>query len=523
MTRQRRKYTVVIILLTIAVLTFPSCDLQEPEDPQNKVPKDAIKVTVNGGARHQVIEGFGGQAQSLVFKTGDNLTTSQRQRAIEAVYGRVGLTMGRLSIGLTETPADASDLWEERSNDNGDPFTIEESGFNWFGSNAAKQKVVDLAQPLGFDNYSLMSKINLSALNFLVPIRNSDYDRYLDECAEHVLAVMEHWRDAYGIVPRTVSLFNEPTSGNEELQGGSAQEIRDIIMRTGRRLRDAGFSEVKFVVPNEETVSRTLEVSKVILNDSDARKYVAAIGYHPYPYGSPYSSIQRILETSGRGDPVRGAVERRKELRDFVQAHDIPLWMTEVSQGPQHADFEFGAFENVRARTIHIHDEMVYGRASAYFGMNAMWDSETHRDHFGGRDAPFFHQQSSIALIDKETDNVHVTGMGYAIGHYARWINRGAVRIEATSADSLLQVTAFRDGTQNRFVLVVINNRSDEVSLDVQLRTLWVRGEVTGEQSAGEQRWKPISSFKPVSPQRITFPVPGKSVTTIAVPLETSK
>lgn len=520
-----RKWPVVIAPLTTIFLALLSCDLQGTEDPTNDgpvAPEEAIKVTVHGGDQRQVMEGFGALTQSLVFQTGDNLTPSQRQRAIEAVYGRVGLTMGRLSIGLAETPADASDLWEERSNDNDDPFVIDEGGFNWFGSDAAKEKVVDSARPLGFDNYSLMGNINLLALNFLVPIRDSDYDRYLNECAEHVLAVLEHWREAYGLVPQTVYLFNEPTSGNKELSGGSAQEIADIIKRTGGRLREAGFSEVKFVVPNEETVRRTLEVTKVILEDPEARKYLAAIGYHPYPYGSPYSSTQRILETSGRGEPVPGAVERREELRTFVQAHDIPLWMTEVTQGPKNADFEFGSFENVRARAIHIHDEMVHGRASAYFGMNAMWDTETHRDHFEGRNVSFYDSQSNIALIDKETDDVHVTGMGYAIGHYARWLNRGAVRVEATSAGSLLQVTAFRDGTQNRFVLVAINNYSTEASVDVRLKTLRVQGEVTGEQSTGEERWTPISSFQPDSPQRISFSVPGRSVTTISVPLDTS-
>lgn len=516
----------MIAPLTIIVLAFLSCDLEGTKDRNDDglvVPEDAIKVTVNGGARRQAIDGFGATTRTLVFETGDNLSSSQRQRAIEAVYGQAGLNMGHLGIGVAETPADASDLWQERSNDNGDPFVIEASGFNWFGSNAARQKVVSLAQPFGFDNYSLASKINLSVLNFLVPIRDSNYDRYLDECAEHVLAVLEHWREAYDIVPRTVSLFNEPTSGNTELKGGSAEEIADIIKRTGRRLREAGFSEVKFVVPNEETVRRTLEVAKVILEDPEARKYVAAVGYHPYPYGSPYSSPHRILGASGTGAPNDGAVERRRELREFVRGYDIPLWMTEVSEGPGNADYEFGSFENVRARAIHIHDELVYGRASAYFGMNAMWDSETHREHFSGRGVPFLTEVSSIVLIDKETDEIRITGMGYAIGHYARWINRGAVRIDATSADSLLQVTAFRDGAQDRFVLVAINNRSDDVSLDVQLSNLRVQGEVTGEQSTEEQRWETISAFQPVSRQRIAFSVPGRSVTTIAAPLDTSK
>jgi len=437
------------VLLGCSAFESSGANTEAEEDPIAE--GDSVAIHVDNGISYQKIEGFGADTQPLVFQSGDNLTSSQRQRAIEAVYEQVGLTMGHLSVGLAETPADASDPWAERANDNSDPFAIDESGFNWSRSNASKEKIVDLAQPFGFDNYSLKSKIWLNGLDFLAPLRDSDYDRYLNECAEYVLAVLEHWKEAYGIVPRTVTLFNEPTSGNNELNGGSAREIRDIIKRTGNRLREAGFSEVKFVVPNEETVRRTLNVSNTILKDPEARQYVAAIGYHPYPYGSPYSSPLRILEASGAGAPNQEAVEEREQLRDFVQSYDIPLWMTEVSQGPKNADFPFGSFENLRARAIHIHDEMIYGGVSAYFGMNAMWDSKTHREHFGGRNAPFFYQQSTITLIDKEADEVHITGIGYAIGHYARWLNEGAVRIQAESSEPRVQVTAlFRQKVASR-------------------------------------------------------------------------
>jgi len=54
---------------------------------------------------------------------------------------------------------------------------------------------------------------------------------------------------------------------------------------------------------------------------------------------------------------------------------------------------------------------------------------------------------------------VTITSTGRAIGHYARFIRRGAKRIDATSNDPLLLVSAFRDNTQGgRLVLVAINN-----------------------------------------------------------------
>ncbi len=66
----------------------------------------------------------------------------------------------------------------------------------------------------------------------------------------------------------------------------------------------------------------------------------------------------------------------------------------------------------------------------------------------------------SIALLENEgTNNILIiTGMGYAIGHYARYVKKGALRIEATSSNDKVQVSAFKKSNQYSFVL--INNET---------------------------------------------------------------
>ncbi|MDX1547728.1 MAG: T9SS type A sorting domain-containing protein [Rhodothermales bacterium] len=485
--------------------------------PARALQSDTTEVVVDAGVRHQVMEGFGATTLSLVFAE-DNLTPALRQAAIEAVYGQVQLSMGNLQLGIVETPADASDPWGQRANDDGDPFTINPDGFNWAGSVAMKERVIDLAEPLGFDNYYLAHGINVRwAMPWLKPLRETDYDRYLDEAAEHILAGLLYWRDAYGLVPRYMQPFNEPLSGNFELDGGTVREVVDIVKRAGARLRAEGFSDVLFVVPNEETERNSLDVAAALLADPEARQYVGAIGYHPYPYGSTYSSVRAILETSGRGAPDAGKIAVRNQLRSLAAQHGIPVWMTEVTQGPGNADFPFGAMENVRGRAIHIHDELVYADAAAYFGMNNMWDLRAHQEHFGG-DRNFLGEQSTIGLINNETGEVFISGMGYAIGHYARWVKRGAVRIGAASSDPLLQVTAFDDAARDRIVLVLINNAETARPLRVVLQGTSAAGTVGGEQSAGTARWQPLPAFAPAGPQRVALAVPARSVTTIAIP-----
>jgi O-glycosyl hydrolase len=478
-----------------------------------------VTVTVDNGLTHQKIEGFGATHMPLAFTPNDNrLSPALRAQAIDAVYGQVKLTTGNVEVPVYETPANATDPWNQRKNDNSDPLVMNPAGFNFVMHGVVKEKLIDLARPLGFDNFYMGFKVNLRWTSpWLASIRSSNYSRYLDECAEQVAAGAIHWRDAHGISPRYLMLFNEPTSGNNELQTGSAAEVRDIIKRAGQRLRQDGFAEVKFVVPGEETEQRSLDVATTILADPIAREFVGAIAYHPYPYGSTYAAVPNILNTSGKGQPDAQKIAVRNRLRDLGKKHGIQVWMTEVS----HAEVPALSFSNLLGRAIHIHDEMVYADAAAYFGMNSMWDSQTHREHFGNDD--LFSEDSTIALIDIPKSKVYITGMGYAIGHYARWLKRGAIRLESTSSDPLLLVTAFREDTEKRLVLVVINNRATPARLNLKLKGLRLQeGQaIIGEGSTSTAFWSPLPPLSADTTGGITLDLPSKSVTTLASPVST--
>ncbi|MER3407729.1 MAG: hypothetical protein C4292_02800 [Nitrososphaera sp.] len=262
-----------------------------------------------------MIEGFGAGHISLVYKgLGDILGPDLRARAIEAAYNQVKLTTGYIDHVVLESPGG----YDQRRNDDDDPFHINGNGFNHNAVDDFKQKVLDLARPKGFDNFFLAQRVNVRwASPWLDDIRSRDYNRYLDECAEQVLAGLLYWRNTYGITPRYNLLFNEPTSGNGELLNGNVKDVIDIIKRAGARLRKEGFPDVKFVIPNEETEEHSLAVAAAVLADPEARQYVGAIGYHPYPYGSPYVSVPRILSSAGAGRPDVGRVELRQKLRDL--------------------------------------------------------------------------------------------------------------------------------------------------------------------------------------------------------------
>lgn len=499
------------LLAIVSFLILAACTAT-PLEPNSKKTVKPVTVRIDNAIEYQEIDGFGATTLAGIMGTGngvrDLLDTSLRDRAIEAVYGDVGLNLGNL------------DLWQEPSNDNDDPLLIEKDGFRWAASNAMYELLVRPAKSYGFSDYSLGLTIDMRReLHWMKELRKSDYSRYLQEVAEYVVAGVAHWQEITGTVPRLITLFNEPLSGNRELRGGSAQEIVDIIKSAGERLREEGFTEAKFIVPAEETVTKSIDTSRSILADKAARSFIGALAYHAYPYDSAYSSVRRILQTSGRGRPDHDEIRNRRRISELAAQYELPLWMTETSEGPGRADYSFGSPENLRARANHIHDELVYANASAYFAMYNLWDRQSHDAHFKQRGIEFFSQSSHIALVDQKTSDIYISGIGFAIGHFARWITPGSLRIDAVSNNKLVKVIAFRSDRKNELTLVVINNSNFEAEIDFSMKNMALQGSVEGEYSDRSSRWKKLPPLTASDNASFKLTVGPTSVTSLSATL----
>ena len=485
----------------VPLLALMACNEPTTAQPSRSVSAADTRVEVNAAAVHQVMEGFGATTTSLIFQNGndDKLPPTLRTRATQAAYRDVRLTLGNVSLGP----------WEP-TNDDADPMYLNEAGLEVAGLRAINAKLIAPARALGADGLYPGNVVSMGAAPWLKPLRTADYNRYLDECAEYVVGAVLKWRDITGEIPRYHEMFNEAIWGNQELAGGSTKEIIDIIKRTGARLRSAGMP-TKLIIPSEYSPAQSLSLGREILADASARQYVGAIGYHVYPYGSAYSGMQVILDGPGRGRPDPNAVADRRALRDLGRQYNLPVWMTEVS----HGDLDPRTMDAVRARAIQIHDELAYADASAYFGMQAIWDSKTNAEHFGP-DRPLLKEEDTIVLIDQDAGSVMITGTGYAIGHYARWVSRGAVRVEATSNDPLVMVSAFTDSKSGKASFVIINNADTSRTVGVHVSGMTLAGALTGEQSVGDARWKALEAT-PVTDAKdgFTIAVPAKSVTSV--------
>ena len=150
--------------------------------------------------------------------------------------------------------------------------------------------------------------------------------------------------------------------------------------------------------------------------------------------------------------------------------------------------------------------------------MYAMWDETSHHLHFGNSNE-FYTGEGNAVLINNTTGKVDITSLGYAIGHYARWVKPGAVRAEAKTSNPLVQVTAFRDNATGRLSLVLINNSGDALDLTVNVTGANLEGTLTGEQSTLAAYWASLPEMKADSPGSFHLSVPDTSVTSVAAKL----
>jgi O-glycosyl hydrolase len=477
----------------------------------------SVDVTVDNSITYQKLEGFGQAAPGTLFHLGSKtVSDSLRTIAIEKAYREVGINMGTIGM-LLESPGG----WEQRRNDNSDPFTINWKGFDATGLKNARRYLVDLARPFGFTNYYLGAEApNVRWWSpWLAAIRMQDYGRFLDEAAEQVLATVTFWKNTYGEEQPYYQIGNEQVTGNHasmDPAGGygsvnPTQQIVDLVKRAGARLRAAGFLKTRFVVGTEETEEGSFDVASAILSDPEARQYVGAIAYHTYPYHTGYSSTGFILSTSGAGAPDPSRVAIRNRIRDLARQYKINAWNNENSNAGDSL-----SYETFRARAIQIHDEFLFADAAAYYCMYAMWDDKSQKLHFGPS-SDMYKDEGNAVLINNGRKKVDITGIGYAIGHYARWVKPGAIRVDARSGDPLLQVTAFRDEAAGRIALVLINNRTEPVTVRVNFSGVKLKRALEGEQSTPAGYWSKLREIPLDSDAQFNIGLPDTSVTSIAV------
>jgi glucosylceramidase len=277
--------------------------------------------------------------------------------------------------------------------------------------------------------------------------KNQDVDpKHYDALARYYLRYLQEY-EKHGVFVDYLSLFNEPGIYTKIRYA----EIRELLKNhVGPLFAREG---VKTRIQLSEAESRPAAAKNypTVLDDPEARRYVANLPYHGYDW----KGFDRIAE-----------LHRRYP--------DLPLWMTEIcyaydastppSMPLPRYDFVDGDFWGNQ-----IVSDLEAG-ASAWIYWNMILDqnggpwllSPIHGD--GPENI-----QHPVVIIDREKKQVTYTGLYYYLAHFSKFVRPGSVRVETTGRKRHVRVIAFRraDGT---LVAQVLNSQHHPASVEIGWR-----------------------------------------------------
>ncbi|MGE5608419.1 MAG: hypothetical protein ACM359_04140, partial [Bacillota bacterium] len=310
--------------------------------------RDDVTVVIDGAQVHQRIDGFGsclfggfelferGNFDS-VAPLGVTYKTDPSQRAAilkAAIYG-LGLSHARLTI---------PPLGIEPENDNDDPQVMAWDRLNWSGqsgkptsSRAIENRANGLVEwgeflrtavPLGLANW-IPTPGGLPA--WLKHKMNDPTDpKRFEEYAEWAAAHLLYLKRTYGLEAPYWSLHNEP-----DVEGWTSPEFyTQWVKATGSRFEKEGLT-TKIMFPDFMDVNRAVPLTRAVLADERARKYIGALAYHHYR--SSGDGPQVFLELAAH--PERAAGDKHfeqvtrapREMAELGSRYGIPSWQTETA------------------------------------------------------------------------------------------------------------------------------------------------------------------------------------------------
>ena len=288
--------------------------------------------------------------------------------------------------------------------------------------------------------------------------RNQDVDKkYYDALAHYYLHYLQEYQKN-GVFIDYLSLFNEPL-GYTKIPYAS---IRDLLKNyVGPLFAEQGI-KTKIQLSEDPYRVSASERYPILLDDPEARKYVASIPYHGYDF------------TQLKKPPTRANGYNFQEFDKIAELHkrypDLPLWMTEVcyfggtpwSKPMPRYDYEDSDFW-----VNQIISDLEAG-ASAWTYWNMILDqnggpwlvSPIHND-------PENNAQHPVVIIDRNTKKVYYTGVYYALAHFSKFVRPGSIRIESTGDQPGVRCVAFKS-PDGGLVAQLVNSRNEEAKVSVE-------------------------------------------------------
>jgi O-glycosyl hydrolase len=402
----------------------------------------ATAINITPGTKHQTIDGFGAFTAG---NEGDGGFGDKYQRVLATAVNNLGVSLVR-----SELPPDF-----EIVNDNDDPNVINPAGYN---VNALPVKKFIEQYNLGVRKFittlwtpPAYMKRNLSNS----AIQNFFEDNRLDsnftaEFAEYIVAYIKIMKQETGIDIFAISLqnelqFNEPYNSAKY----TPEEYVNIVKAVGRRFKKEGIKTLLFGPENLPAQADYSSYVDAIFNDAEAKNYFNIYAIHNYDatgtaQGSASSGDWGNILTSARRFPaIAGALPAGHTGNG---GSGIRTAQTETSG-------YFQDWDNALRLAATIHRALVFGNISMW----VYWSVESG-------------ENSEYGLLNGEkTGN---SPLMYASKQYYKFVRPGAVRVDASTSDANILVSAFQNADPDNSTAVVMINNSTTATITTKINGL---------------------------------------------------
>jgi glucosylceramidase len=406
-------------------------------------------IFIDPSHTYQSFLGIGGALTDASAETFAKLPLQQQQEFLKAYYDPkdgIGYTIGRTNINSCDFSSGSYTYVDE--NDKGlKSFTI---------AHDLQYKIPFIKQAMAATG----GKLLLFASPWSPPAWMKDNNDMLhggklkpesrQSWADYYVKFIKAYQ-AQGVPVWGLSVQNEPMAKQRwESCIFTSEEERDFIKSyLGPTLKKNGMSDKKLIAWDHNR-DLMYQRASVILNDPAAAQYVWGIGYHWYETWTGGPMQFDNLKLVSQAFPKKNLM--------FTEGCKEKFNMDSTGNWSLGEKYAYSMINDFNSGTV------------AWTDWNVLLDEQGGPNHVGN---------FCFAPIHGDTKNGKLiyTNAYYYIGHFSKFIHRGAKRISASSSRAQLQTTAFQN-TDGTIVVVVMNATDKKMPYH-----LWINGTAADTES----------------------------------------
>lgn len=380
-------------------------------------------ISIFPDIEYQEIKGFGGAFTEAAATTIDKLSKENRDKILKLYFDDnegIGYNFGRVHINSCDFSLGNYSCVEE-GDETLETFNIErdkESIVPMIKDALKYGGITMLASPWSPPAYMKTT----GRMNEGGKLKKEYYDLWSDF---YVKFIEEYKKE--GIDISAITVQNEPKAVQKwDSCVYTAEEERDFVKNyLGKKMEKTGV-KIFFWDHNKE---RIIDRASVVLGDKESAKYIQGIAFHWYS-GDHFEQLDMFKK-----------LYPDKELMFSEGCYEYSLGETDtVKIGEKYAHDMIGNFNN---------------GCNIFCDWNLILDEKGGPNHVGNFcDAPI--------MADTKNDKVYIHDSYYYIGHFSKFVQKGAKRIGSSKWTSDIDTVSFKN-PDGSIVSVVLNRTESDI------------------------------------------------------------